>query len=135
MNDRCLFRAKRIDNGEWVKGHYITDEKDPNHAYIGYFIGVVDGVVHDTDVVEIISSTICQCTGLKDKNGNLIYENDIVTGRFGNEIITGCIRYGSNAQFYIDRKGMYGIYLDNSQDWLDVIGNIFDNKELLEQEG
>lgn len=124
MENRYLFRAKRIDNGKWVEGLltimwgrcHIINPNDENTAYL-------------TD-----PSTICQCTGLKDKNGVLIWENDIVTGRFGNEIITGCIRYGSNAQFYIDRKGMYGIYLDNSQDWLDVIGNIFDNKELLEQE-
>lgn len=126
MNDRFLFRAKRIDNGEWVAGNLI-DAPDGRNA-----ISETSG---DWELYEVIPSTICQCTGLKDKNGNLIYENDIVTGRFGNEIITGCIRYGSNAQFYIDRKGMYGIYLDNSQDWLDVIGNIFDNPELLEQEG
>lgn len=42
--------------------------------------------------------------------------------------------YGSNAIFFIERKGLYGIYLDNSQDWLEVIGNIYDNPELLEVE-
>ena len=34
--------------------------------------------------------------------------------------------YGSNATFFIERKGLYGIHLDNSEDWLEVIGNIFD---------
>ena len=70
--------------------------------------------------------------GLKDKDGKLIWENDIVTGWFYGKRITGYIMYGSNAIFFTDRKWLYGIRLDNSEDWLEVIGNIFDNPELLE---
>ena len=56
---------------------------------------------------------------------------DIVTGWFNHEKIVGYIFYGGNAQFFIQRDGIYGIGLDNSDCWLEVIGNIHDNPELL----
>ena len=79
MEDRYLFKAKRLDNGEWVEGNLITDEHDEKKCFIGYVFGTNDdGAPHDYDVVEVDQSTICQCTGLKDKNGKLIWENDVV---------------------------------------------------------
>ena len=68
INNRYLFRAKRTDNGEWVEGLltimwgqlHIINPNDENTAY------------------PIDTSTICQCTGLKNKNGKLIWENDIL---------------------------------------------------------
>lgn len=135
MQDRYLFRAKRIDNGEWVKGYYtyypcgFTSEDKMEHAIRDT---VTSGDCNKLYFVD--PSTICQCTGLKDKNGKLIWENNVVTGWFDDKRITGYIKYGSNGIFYIERNGLYGIHLDNSQDWLEVIGNIFDNQELLEQE-
>ena len=75
-----------------------------------------------------------QYTGLRDKNGKEIYEGDIVTGWFDHEKITGYIFYGSDAKFYIERNGLFGIELNNAQDWTEVIGNIYENPELLEGE-
>lgn len=76
MQDRYLFKAKRKDDGEWVFGglsycektnaYFITNMGKDHISYIGF---------HQ----EVDSNTICQCTGLKDKNGNLIWENDIVS--------------------------------------------------------
>ena len=125
MNDRYLYRAMRTDNGEWVEGDLVHSVYKINDICVGKYGSEVG--MHQVD-----ESTICQCTGLKDKNGKLIWENDIVTGWFDGKRITGYIMYGSNATFFIERKGLYGIRLDNSEDWLDVIGNIFDNPELLE---
>ena len=132
MEDRYLFKAKRIDNGEWVEGYLV--ETRHNTYNDGYRIIDKDGINYDEldyYVPSFISyvidkATICQCTGLKDTDGKLIRENDVVTGWFDGKRITGYIMYGSNATFFIERKGLYGIHLDNSEDWLEVIGNIFD---------
>lgn len=125
MEDRYLFKAKRLDNGEWVQGALFNGE---SHCIIGQEIKFSPYTEHECKIVgyEVDRDTICQCTGLKDKNGKLIWENDIVTGWFDGKCITGYIMYGSNAIFFIERKGLYGIHLDNSEDWLEVIGNIFD---------
>ena len=77
----------------------------------------------------VIPDTVGQYTGLKDKNGNEIYEGDIVTGLFNYTDIVGHIVYGSDAAFFIERKGSYGIGLNNAEDWLEVIGNIHEDEK------
>lgn len=141
-----LFRAKRIDNGEWVEGYYIyhikrticpigDSVKPEDEQHVIMQDGFSDwNMPRNTVVFDIDPETVCQYTGLKDKNGKRIWENDIVSGYFNHKKITGFIKYGSNAVYYIEREGSYGIYLDNSEDWLEVIGNIFDNPELTEED-
>lgn len=132
MEDRYLFKAKRIDNGEWVQGYlYGIWEK----RYILW------GMTNDVpNMIEVDPSTICQCTGLKDKNDKLIWENDIVglynenkTKRYA----VGSVEYGTCNCSCCD--GVYGWYFTDNADIresgrYEVIGNIFDNKELLESE-
>lgn len=145
MDDRYLFKAKRIDNGEWVQGNILLDiEKNkPSETYRIYPIDHVDicRVVDET--------TICQCTGLKDKNGNLIWENDIVKKHFysiydscvNSEEYIGVVKPKDCAWVVDSFRGEYKCAvpifeaMTYSEDvkYFEVIGNIFDNPELIER--
>lgn len=118
MENRYLFRGKTI-SGNWVQG--LLASKD-DKWYISNKAGA-------PFAYEIRSESICQCTGLKDKNGKLIWENDIVK----DDVIYGVVKWDdANAMYIIDdRDDGYQIY---SGWWheVDVIGNTFDNTELLE---
>ena len=128
MNDRYLYRAKRIYNGEWVQGLLtimrgkllIINHDDENLAY------------------QIDESTICQCTGLSDKNGKLIWENDIciiTDGTLDEE--DGYFRLDweiDRAMFEFEGTGICANFDNVSGYDCEVVGNIFDNPELLEME-
>ena len=126
MKDRYLFRGKRIDNGEWVEGSLICE---PWGMTIQYLC-IVDG---RRCKAKVDSSTICQCTGLKDKNGKLIWENDIVETQYGKAVVVW-----DKSEWrikWIDdliwRKDLH--YWANDNSWrIEVVGNKFDNPELLE---
>ena len=77
MEDRYLFKGKRLDNGEWVEGALFNGE---SHCIIGQEIKFSPYTEHECKIVgyEVGRDTICRCTGLKDRNGKLIWENDIL---------------------------------------------------------
>ena len=144
MENRFLFRGKRIDNGEWAEGHLITDEKDDLKYFIGYVLGTdEDGSPHDLDAVQVDPSTICQCTGLKDKNGKLIWENDIVDGHIKRgAAFRSCVVLWNECKARFDIRAVdcnFPMTLDECVDDIsvggldyEVLGNKFDNPELLE---
>lgn len=137
MEDRYLFKAKRVDNGEWVTGSLITCEDGTCKIATSCLEGKADEPIlvcaYDVD-----RDTICQCTGLKDKNGNLIWENDIVRTIYdGIEHIYQVIWDKSELDFKATNGKEF--YKSNFEylpccDEVEVIGNIFDNPELLESE-
>ena len=137
MEDRYLFKAKRLDNGEWVQGALVYDDMDKLYRIITE-IDYSTGTCITTDKApRVDASTICQCTGLKDKNGKLIWENDIVNCLA--EECCGYISWNENeAGFYFNILLEDGKFEEEHvydyQDCMEIIGNIFDNKELLESE-
>ena len=131
MNREILFKAKRKDNGEWVEGDAI-------HEPIGMSIrheknGMSVRVPVDPD-------TLCQYTGLTDKNGKGIWENDIVRDKTGDifriywseqllNYSAKCVK--STFSVFISQKWDLGTLLKSQID-VEVCGNIFDNPDLLE---
>ena len=137
MKREIKFRGQTRRKGERII-NMAGDKCDAKWVYGGVFPQNNGGdfaIIYEQPSCEkrvVYADTVGQYIGVKDKNGKEIYEGDIVSGLFNGKQITGFIRYGSNAGYYIEREGLYGILLDNAQDWLEVIGNIFDNPELLE---
>lgn len=141
MNDRYLFKAKRIDNRDWEIGSLITlptgeyeiSNKCNNPPDCDPMWDKVV-ITHKVDPF-----TICQCTGLKDKNGKLIFEHDVVRDKYDNfykafwqnnyyQFSWICVK---SEMFQVGMK--WDLYVMRTFE-IEVIGNIFDNKELLESE-
>ena len=117
------FRAKRIDNGEWVYGHYF--QVDENHTIV-----TKDGVYRFID-----ESTLGQFIGNMDKNEVEIFEGDIVDEFLSdaedeNYLYHGVVEFFVNG-FALKIKDKSYIELKNTGHNLEVIGNVTDNKELL----
>lgn len=145
-----LFKAKRTDNGEWVKG-YLMDEN-----YINVPFNDNDACGRFDDPVEIDPETVCRCTGKEYIDGEIAYEGDIYKNLsifsfrsypFG---IPGCgvifvLKYGTyeaycpadrcymdNVGFYAEATGYPQMPIGNLKEYGLKIGNIFDNPELYE---
>lgn len=145
MNREILFRGKKVDGGEWVEGYIVKK----HGTYFMYDIKNSDTCRQNNYLVD--ENTICQYTGLTDKNGKKIFEGDILRGfqypfchdgeyNYYAEIIfancsfmtythknpSSCVRGISDGNTELMECWV-------SEDW-EVIGNIYDNPELLEEE-
>ena len=122
-----LFRAKRLDNGEWVQGD-LVQAPDGRKA-----------ISTEDDLVDAVPETVCQYTGMTDRNGRKIFEGDICK-YYNSEDKDGIavIRedYAEWRSGTIRQKEIMTplFYLKCSKEW-EVIGNIFDNPELLQRAG
>lgn len=128
MEDRYLFKAKRISDGEWVVGYIARYGHTGKEKYY-----MIPSYASDLYSFLIDKNTICQCTGLKDKNGKLIWENDIVkiNNSKGNVLIT----FGDfEIICTIPNEKYYKHRLEYDTEY-EVVGNVFDNPKLLESEG
>ncbi|MDY4592599.1 MAG: YopX family protein [Eubacteriales bacterium] len=130
-----LFRGKRVDNGEWVYGDFLTDGIDYTTAIR----------VHNANgfgtVIAVIPETVGQYTGLPDKNGKKIFEGDIVkTKKYGKIIEHSCVNdYDIFKVVYEPcvfrlKNAHRGFNLVGNGVEYEVIGNIHDNPELLKGE-
>lgn len=135
MNREILFKAKCLDDGEWVEGFYFCMVHDDG-SHVHHFIMPLGadlslGTPIEKIQVEIDIETLCQYTGLTDKNGSKIWENDFV--REMDFRYLGMVRY-IDAGYQIKWNDSYirtDINFWVRERCLNVVGNVFDNPELL----
>lgn len=124
-----LFRGKRISDGEWVEG------------YLGVEVGgapVIEYCGTDEDVGDYVEEqfvnpeSIGEFTGLTDKNGVKIFEGDILHAAQGNFVV----RWSESICSFVagEKERMRPCMNSGTMNCCEVIGNIFDNPELLESD-
>lgn len=132
MNREIRFRGKRVDNGEWVEG-YIADmgnEACIIKPYEPYWDEAHKAFrCHPSDIVPVDPSTVGQFTGLKDKDGKEIYEGDIAKDPDGVMYAVRWQRFSAAWEFYNSEASM--LFVMRCPDMFEVIGNIYDNPDLL----
>lgn len=156
-----LFKAKRKDNGEWVEGYYVktTIGNDVTPSDV-IFVPFKVSRNEKWGWIKIDSDTLCQFTGLTDKNGEKIWENDILIGH-GNDRDLSKVVFGklhvidaetlrrvdevigwhtevietdalSKCEPFCLPMPLTDFYIERSE--FEVCGNVFDNPDLLEVE-
>lgn len=156
MNRKILFKAKRTDNGEWAEGYYCktrigNDAKPSDVIFVPFKVSRNE----EWGWMKVDPDTICQYTGLTDKNGRKIWENDIVCvthekyqerdemevqpffpepksykRNYHVEFVNsgccyGCRVRNKSIHFMLNRNVIFNHKVE-------AIGNVFDNPELLE---
>lgn len=144
MNNRYAFKGKRKDNGQWIYGDLIIDQYGEYyiHPNANAFSVNEYNLAKCIQMIEVIPETVGQCTGLKDKDGKLIFKGDILQFKNDDGDNSLYVVYWSESQLawqvqeitcYV-KRGYYGV--DELCEFRDypVVGNIHDNPELLEVE-
>ena len=141
MKSRFLFRGKRLDNKEWVVGHYTQDGVGRHR--ITRILKEYPWIAYN----EVDPNTIGQYTGLKNKNSELIFEGDILRWKFtsfgDNVELSKKLCEGVGEVFFNNSKARFSVRGKqeerenmltefNTRNDVEIIGNIHDNPELLE---
>lgn len=133
-----LFRGKRVDNGEWVEGYLLQSDLIVPIGQMFNFTrnGDKNIITSDSQIefYKVILETVGQHTGLTDKNGNKIFEGDIVDFiKRGEDESYGVVQYSNEeTEFYLSYDNLtLGLGRCNYSEELEVICNIYDNPELL----
>ncbi len=143
-----LFKAKRIDNGEWIEGNLVfLFPKKVHEAFIipikfgNAFMQLREGDLGFRYWYKVDKETLCQFTGLCDKNGNKIWENDIFQCTDETMVTQkDLIEYNETHASFVrlrntEKLGLQYLWIDEATcNHGEVVGNIFDNPELLQEE-
>ena len=145
MNREILFKAKRKDNDKWVEGYYckldettycISEDYErypvPTHHYILHEAMTDWGLPNRFLQFEINSYTLCQFTGLTDKNGKKIWENDILRNKKGDIGVVQWFEEHTAFMIWNKTKNCVCYLSENDFSKIEIIGNVFDNADLLE---
>ena len=158
MSREILFKAKRADNGEWVEGYFVKTKlgKDTSPSDV-VFVPWKENRNEEWGWIKVDPDTLCQYTGLTDKNGKKIWEGDILQGH-GNKKDLSKVAFGkidvieveslekietvigwyykpletdalSKCEPFCLPMPLTDEYINRCE--FEVIGNIFDNPELL----
>ena len=122
-----LFRGKRIDNGEWEYGGCVFTENK---------VCLIYNQTHSIDLQgsTVEENSVGQFTGLTDKNGRKIFEGDIVKTSHGGSTYYAKIEWDDGSFWVTNHDIQMPSYISEvSKTYLEVIGNIHDNPDLLEE--
>ena len=128
-----LFRAKRKDTGEWVKGYYAKYQ--PCASKAEHVCGIVPEYASALYMQKIDPQTLCRYTRLTDKNDQKIWEGDIckiVGGEIDEEDGFFVVRWSTDGARFILEGNLLVTDFDHTYSTnCEVVGNIFDNPELM----
>ena len=140
MNREILFRGKRIDNGEWVFGNYYESGISGVYILTNKTRKTINAKTREITLRdepipnEVDPSTVCEYTGLTDKNGTTIFEGDIARGKYGSTVYQNEVIFAGDGFALRHSYDQYGYCASlEEHEGLEVIGNIFDHPELLEE--
>ena len=133
-----LFKGKCVDCGEWVEGCYIRDVSRDKSVELSKFAHRIQPMLPQAFAHPVDPDTICQYTGLTDKNGRKIWENDAVfvtdddgcSGQIDTGV--GVIEF-LEGLWYISGSVQNSLYDIDRCLQIEVIGNVFDSPELSEK--
>ncbi|EDB1281705.1 hypothetical protein F9C47_08520 [Listeria monocytogenes] len=132
------FRSKRIDNGEWIYGNLMQFEDSATFIFADERKGAstltyAHFIINNMHAID--EKTVGQYTGLKDKNGNKIFEGDIVDisvyDRLDWSSIKGKVVF-LNGAWLVEDVGHFAITLQSETNEIEIIGNVHENLGLWE---